>query len=80
MREVSTAAGHSGACERPCIGRVYQGGALLVSATSIMPLVVRMLGCVAAVLFAATALQVSTKTVARDWEFARAWLHRQMAG
>jgi RNA polymerase sigma factor (TIGR02999 family) len=27
----------------------------------------------------ATALQVSTKTVARDWEFARAWLHQQMA-
>ena len=27
----------------------------------------------------ADALQISTKTVARDWEFARAWLQQQMA-
>lgn len=37
---------------------LWAAALVLVSATSIMPLVVRMLGCVAAVLFAATALQV----------------------
>jgi len=28
----------------------------------------------------AAALQVSTKTVLRDWEFARAWLQRELSG
>jgi len=28
----------------------------------------------------AVALQVSTKTVLRDWEFARAWLQRELTG
>jgi len=28
----------------------------------------------------AAALQVSTKTVLRDWEFARAWLQRELTG
>lgn len=28
----------------------------------------------------ATVLQVSSKTVMRDWEFARAWLQREMSG
>ena len=28
----------------------------------------------------AVALQVSSKTVLRDWEFARAWLQRELTG
>jgi hypothetical protein len=28
----------------------------------------------------ALALQVSSKTVLRDWEFARAWLERELSG